>query len=106
MQVSRMTVSPVHPAIAAKVAGSRRQWPAVRATRPPAANCQARVGSEKNAKDGTTYVAASDSANDTTAITARTARYGRCDDGASVLLRRRTRRISQAVPMIMGGHTK
>ena len=35
-------------------AGSRRHWPAVRATRPPTANCQARVGSEKNAIEGTT----------------------------------------------------
>ena len=33
---------------------SRRHWPAVRATRPPTANCQARVGSEKNATAGAT----------------------------------------------------
>ncbi len=82
VQASRITPSPAHPAIAAARAGSRRHWPAVRATRPPAANCQARVGSEKNATAGATKVAASDSANDTAATSARTTRYGRCVEGA------------------------
>ena len=54
VQASRISASPAHPAIAAARGGSRRHWPAVRATRPPTANCQARVGSEKNATGGTT----------------------------------------------------
>ena len=53
VQASTITVSPAHPEIAATRGGSRRHWLAVRATRPPAANCQARVGSEKNAAAGT-----------------------------------------------------
>ena len=81
----------------------------MRATSPPAANCQARVGSEKNATEGTTKVAASDIANDTTATSASTTRYGRCFEGAEVvwaLVCRRTSRMSHVVPMIKAGHTR
>ncbi len=83
VQASRISPSPAHPMIAAGSAGSRRHWPAVRATRPPTANCHARVGSEKNAtKETTSYVINSDSANDTAATSARTTRYGRFDEVA------------------------
>ena len=61
VQANRISASPAHPVIAADSAGSRRHRPAVRATRPPAANCQARVGSEKNATAVATRVSNSDS---------------------------------------------
>ena len=54
VQASRITPSPAHPVIAAARGASRRHCPAVRATRPPTASCQARVGSEKNATAGST----------------------------------------------------
>ncbi len=48
----------------------------------------------------------SDTANDTVATKVRTTRYGPADDVAWAPLRRRTRRMSHAVPMIMGGHMR
>ena len=48
----------------------------------------------------------SDSANDTAATSTRTTRYGRSEEAASALVRRRTSRMSQAVPMIKAGHTR
>ena len=51
-------------------------------------------------------MATSDSANDTAATSARTTRYGRCDEVAWALVRRRARRMSHAVPMIKAGHTR
>src|SRR5271166_1027778 len=106
MQASRIRASPAHPVMTATRAGSRRHWSAVSATRAPAANCQALVGSEKYAARGITYVISSDSANDRTAISVTSTRYGLFDGGASVLARLRVRRISHAVPTIMGGHNR
>lgn len=71
VQPSRISARPAHPAIAAGSAASRRHWVVVRATRPPTANSHARVGSEKNATEGTIGVASSDAANDRTATSAR-----------------------------------
>ena len=85
VQASRITPSPAHPTIAAARSGSRRHWPAVRVTRPPAANCQARVGSEKDATAGVTKVAARNITNDTAASSASTAKYGRCSAGAEAV---------------------
>ena len=49
----------------------------------------------------------SDSANDTTATSASTTRYGRREEVASAfVVRRRARRISHAVPRINVGHTR
>ena len=60
LQASRSKASPAHPVIAAARGVSRRHRSAVRANRPPMDKSQARVGSEKYAAAGTTYVAASE----------------------------------------------
>ena len=66
-QLSRTTPSPPQPAVAAVCAGSRCQWAADSATRPPTASSHARVGSEKNAHGGELCVQASDKAKEITA---------------------------------------
>ena len=48
----------------------------------------------------------SDNTNDMAATSASTTRYGRCEEVAAALVRRRTNRISHAVPMIKAGHTR
>ena len=47
---------------------------ALRAIRPPAANCQARVGSEKNATGAIVWVAITEAVNETAATSASTTR--------------------------------
>ncbi len=81
---------------------------AVRAIRPPAASCQARVGREKNATGAMVWVVISDAVNEAAATSANATRYGvvDADEVVSVLARRRVRAISQAVAMISGGHTR
>ena len=106
VQPSRISPRPAQPATAAGSGESRRHWATVRATTPPTANSQARVGSEKNAIEGSTRVATNDATNDTTATRTRTTRYGPADDVAWAPVRRRARRTSQAVAMIKAGHTK
>ena len=74
VQATRITASPAQPVIAAAMAGSRCHWVAVRAIRPPAANCQARVGSEKNATGAAAWVVITDAVNETAATSASTTR--------------------------------
>ena len=64
------------------------------------------MGSEKNATGGTARVNISDRANDIAATSARTSRYGRPEEAARAPVRRRACRMSHAVPMIKGGHTR
>jgi hypothetical protein len=59
-----MASRPSHPSVAAATLGSRRRVEADRATRPPAANSQARVGREKNAHGAEPAVSRSDRESD------------------------------------------
>ena len=97
---------PPHPVTAAGIADSRRHWADVRTTRPPTANSHALVGSEKKATEGTASVATSDTVNDTAPTSARTNKYGLSENVAVLPERRLACRISQAVPIIRGGHTR
>ncbi len=92
--------------IAAAREANLRHRPAVRATRPPTASCHARVGNEKNATNGTTWVTTNDSAKDPAEMRASMVRKGRGEEVASVLVRRRIMRISHAVKRINAGHTR
>src|SRR5262245_8045466 len=95
-------VIPTPEIIAAAGDGRRRHAVTVSATRPPAANSQARVGSEKNAQGGDPCVQLSESANETTATNASAPRAGSTDRDAPV----RSRLISHATPMTRAGHTR
>src|SRR5262249_4746853 len=107
LQVTRISARPPHPAMAATGAGSRRHRLAERATRPPAASSQARVGSEKNAHGGDMWGHATANPNDATATAARTNTYGFPRDVRRPARRTsETRRTSHAVPMINAGHKR
>jgi hypothetical protein len=69
----RTASRPSHPSVAAATPGSRRNHGAARATTPPAASSQARVGSEKKAHGWETAVSRSDSASDPAPANDRTA---------------------------------
>ncbi len=75
VQVSRINARPPHLAIDAVRSDSRRHCWIDRATRPPAASSQARVGSEKNAHDGEVRVHSTPATNDAAPISASTTAY-------------------------------
>lgn len=101
MQATPIKISPTHPAATATDFGSRDHTTAESATMPPAANSQARAGSEKNAHGRSPPVQISEIAKESAATTARTIRYG---SGEAEAVRRR--RTSQAVAMMSAGHTR
>ncbi len=78
-----------------------RQCAAVNAISPPAANSQARVGSEKNAHGGIVCVQASATHSEAPATTASTPAYGAADR-----LSRPVRVNSHAMPTIRAGHSR
>src|SRR5580693_2086439 len=102
VQVSTINASPPHPTIAAGSSGSRRHCRIERATRPPTANSQARVGSEKNAQGGDVWVQITAAVNDATVTNVRTTTNGVGRNAVFL----RTRRTSHAVPMINTGQTR
>lgn len=103
VQVSRINARPPHLAIDAIRSDSRRHCWIDRATRPPAASSQARVGSEKNAHDGEVRVHSTPATNDAAPISASTTAYG---TGRGVARSGRTRRTDAATAMMSSGHTR
>ncbi|BBY20996.1 hypothetical protein MSTO_12010 [Mycobacterium stomatepiae] len=103
-QVSTTATRPTQPAAAVTSGDRRLHRPAVRATTPPAANSQARVGIKKNPAGGHARVTNSAATRDVAPISTRTTRYV---FGVMALApSRRRRRITQATPSMMAGHTK
>jgi hypothetical protein len=95
----RIASRPSHPSVAAATPGSRRSAGAAKATTPPAASSQARVGREKNAHGSETAVSRSDSANEPIPARARTAVAPASDVD-------RSRRPARNTPSSSSGHSR
>lgn len=101
VQATVISSNPTQPATAAGILGSRDHIAADSAITPPAANSHARVGSEKNAHEGSVPVQLSAVAKENAATIRTTIRYG---SGAAAPVR--CRRGHHAVAAISTGQSR